>query len=774
MTPEVLGHYRIVEKIGQGGMGEVYRAYDQRLERDVAVKILPTHTLHVEAVRRRFRKEALSLSRLNHPNIATVHDFDTQDGMDFLVMEYVPGQTLGDILRDGPLEENQTLDLARQLLDGLDAAHGANVIHRDLKPGNLRITPDGRLKILDFGLAKLVHPDTGDMTATAPLTDTVGAVGTLPYMAPEQLAGRDVDARSDLYAVGAVLYEMVTGQRRYPDAQGAELISAILSRDPRLPSQLNPSVSADLDAVISRALHRDPVQRYQSAKELGAELERIEAGLPVVTPRIRSRRAPWAIALGLLAALAAVSTWNPGGMSRRLPWHSPRLESLAVLPMHSLSTDPEHEILAAGMTGELISELTKIEAWKVRPYQAVRKYQDTDRPLDELGAELGVDVVVQASVVASAESIRVSVQLIDVAAQENLWAESFEHDLHDVLTLYRDLTHAIAQRVHVAVSGEEERVLEQEVREVDPEAYRFYLVARQNALDWNFERAIEFYERSVAVDSTFAPALAGMSSAYGQMVFFGRMSSREARPQAEAALQRALRWSESDYRTQAALANFKGLFEWNLREAVRGFRLAHRLNPGDVEVLTFLATALALEGNFEESLQFGHEAVEIDPLSLTTNTNLGWLYWWSGRPDEALAQYLKVLDLDPDYAYAHMEMAWCYAAKDMPEEACRECDLALQTPRGASDPIVLGRCLSQYSSCGREDDAASLVSDAAARGIALDVDEQLMSNDERIEGMRRQFEKRSPDALYWKFSPRLADLREDPRFVELLAQVDAW
>jgi len=310
MISQALSHYRVLEEIGAGGMGVLYRAHDERLDRDVAVKVLPPGTLTDETSRKRFRKEALLLSRLNHPNIETIHDFDTQDGVDFLVMEYIPGVTLDEQLAKGALSEKEIARLGIQLADGLSAAHEQGVLHRDLKPGNLRVTPDGRLKILDFGLAKLLHPPS-ETAATESLSETQAGAGTLPYMAPEQLLGEKVDARTDIYGLGAVLYEMATGRRPFPEIQKSRLTDAILHQNPHLPGALNHRISPGLERIIVKALDKDPEHRYQSAKELRVDLARLGAGASIAVPSTRVEADESAAAAASATTPAAIATPGP-------------------------------------------------------------------------------------------------------------------------------------------------------------------------------------------------------------------------------------------------------------------------------------------------------------------------------------------------------------------------------------------------------------------------------------------------------------------------------
>ena len=629
MIGQVLGHYRVEEKIGVGGMGEVYRAYDQRLERDVAVKVLPAHTLDDQKVRRRFRKEALSLSSLNHPNIATVHDFDSQDGVDFLVMEYVPGTTLSDMLKDGPLPMEQMLDFASQLAAGLAEAHEKDIIHRDIKPANLRVTPDGRLKILDFGLATLVRM-TPSEAATMTMTEAGGIIGTIPYMSPEQLRGEAVDARSDIYSTGAVLYEMATGQRRFVESHGAPLIEAILNREPTLPRQLNPHISQDMENVVFKALNRYPEQRYATTRELGEDLSRLQAGVAVAArsaSRGLTRR--WVLSVvSTVALLAILIALDVGGLRGRWFGGEVVLDTIAVLPIVNLSGDPEEDYLAEGMTRELITELTKIAALKVRPYQSVMRYQKTELTIPEIARELGVDAVVMASVASSGNQLHINAQLIDASENRNVWADSFDRQMQNILGFYGEMARTIAAAVHVVVAPAEAARLTNEKR-VDPEAYRLYLLGERSAsklTEEGIRRGIEFCMRAIEIDSTYAPAYATLSKYYFLLTNGAMMHPQEARPLAEAAARKALELDPELGAAHAVSAMVQLSFDWDFDAADAGFRWALALNPGDDRIKEFYGFALVLDGRYDEAIAMVTQLAEADPLWIFPSGFLAYSY----------------------------------------------------------------------------------------------------------------------------------------------------
>src|SRR5438067_1625355 len=414
MIGQTLSHYRIIAKLGAGGMGEVYSAHDERLEREVALKIIRSGALADEAARKRFRKEALALSKLNHPNIATIFDFDfdSESGVELIAMEYVPGETLAERARTGAMPEKDVIALALQIADALEEAHDRGIIHRDLKPGNVMVTPKGRAKVLDFGLAKLLRPTSGAAAAPAlTWSETQGVSGTLPYMSPEQLRDEAVDARSDIFSLGAVLYELTTGRQPFPETVASRLTDAILNHAPVPPRALNPRLSPELERIILKCLEKDPGLRYQAAKELRVDLHRLSAptSAPAAAMPLREgkRRVIWAI--GIAAAVAGLAF-----LVNQLPFFTAiivnpeKIRSLAVLPLNNLSADPAQEYFADGMTEELTTELAQISGLKVISRTSTMRYKGTRAPLPLIARELGVDAVVEGAVERAGDEVRIA------------------------------------------------------------------------------------------------------------------------------------------------------------------------------------------------------------------------------------------------------------------------------------------------------------------------------------------------------------------------------
>jgi len=424
-TGQVLRHYRILEQVGAGGMGVVYRAHDERLDRDVALKVLPAGMISDESSRKRFRNEALALAKLNHPNIATIHDFDNEGGLDFLVMEFVAGVSLAVKLKKSPMPEKELLDLSEQITRTLEDAHERGILHRDLKPSNIMVTPKGQVKLLDFGLAKLLP--TGETQTEDTLSQTQ-AVGTLPYMAPEQLRGAYPDFRADIYAAGAVMYEMATGRRPFEERVSAALASDILNRPPVPPGRSNPALSPKLEEIILKCLEKDPENRFQSAKELAVDLRRLRNAssfqVSIYPARTRGRwlRVAMVSGIAILLVLVLLFAVNIGGWREHLQGATPaRVQSLAVLPLENLSRDPDQEYFTDGMTDELITVLGHVGALKVISRTSVMRYKNTIKTVPEIARELHVDAILQGAVLRSGNRARVTVQLTDAVSDRNVW-----------------------------------------------------------------------------------------------------------------------------------------------------------------------------------------------------------------------------------------------------------------------------------------------------------------------------------------------------------------
>ena len=774
-----LSRYRIEEQIGAGGMGVVYRAHDERLGRDVALKVLPTGALVDEVARKRFRKEAQTLSQLNHPAIATVFDFDSANGIDFLVMELIPGTSIDEKVLGGPLPEKEVLQIGLQVAQGLVTAHQHNIIHRDLKPSNLRMTPDGRVKILDFGVAQLVHQ--GDWGATQSTTSSPGA-GTVPYMAPEQLRDDVVDPRTDVYSLGAVLYEMAVGRRPFPETHGARLIDAILNKLPPAPSEINKRISPQMELVIQKALDKDPARRYQSARELQVDLERLAS--PTQTTLLAERpvrgargKREWVLggaAVLLLAAVVAVMM-DLGGVRSALggkvaaPGATQKINSIAVLPLENLSGDAAQDYFADGVTDALVNELTRIRALRVISRFSAMRYKGTKKTLQEIAKELNVDGIVLGSVVRAGNRVVVRVTLNHPATDANLWANRYEGELRDVLSLENQLVEQIVAEMHVQLSAQEQARLA-ERRSVNPEALDAYL---QGRFHWNrrteedYRTAIKFYERALAKDPNYAPAYAGIADAYDLLGGGRYMRPSEARPLAKSAALKALALDDSLAEAHTALASL--LYDdMDLPGAERAFQRALELNPGYATAHHWYAWYLSAVGKHEEAFRHIAIAAEREPLSLIIRTNAGFFQYLAGNFDKAAQLCRAVLALDPAYDAAHECVAQSLLELGQHEEALAELRRAKDL-----DQAELGYALGV---AGRKEEARRLLAEMQSRAKKAYVSPYdfaviytgLDERDQAFEWLEKTLAERDSRIVTIKVHPRFKKLRGDARFAALL------
>jgi len=788
MIGRTFSHYRILEQIGSGGMGEVYRARDERLERDVALKILPPGAVSDEGARKRFRREALALSRLNHPNIATVLDFDRQDDVDFLVMEYVAGEGVVEKVRGGPLAQKEIARLGLELAEGIAAVHGQGVIHRDLKPGNLRLMPDGRLKILDFGLAQLLEAagaEGAGVTETASAIGAGVAVGTLPYMAPERLRGERADARSDIWAVGLVLYELATGRRAFPEGDTARIITAILHEAPSPASGVSRPISPALENIIAKCLEKDPENRYQSAKELAVDLRRLGATSHAVGPRSagHARSRPWVAAgVGGLAVTIAASLFalNVGGLRHRLLSSGPpQIRSLAVLPLENLSRDPEQEYFTDGMTQELIANLGKIGALRVISRSSVMSLRRTRKPLPEIAKLLNVDAVVEGSAVRSGDRVRITAALVQAIPERQLWSDSYERDAEDVLALQAEIAGEIAQQIRVRLAPEERARLASR-KPVNADAYEAYLRGRVylERFDWGQNRkAIAMFQRAIEIQPTFALAWAGLADAH-YAVSSVYVPPRNAMPKVREAARKALELDRNLSEAHAVMGVVASQFEWDWEGAEREYREAIRLNASNANAHLYYAFMLAGMGRMGPAIAEVIRARELNPLSASTASYVPVIYYWAGEYDSALVLSRRLTESEPEYWQHRGMLATSYIELRMHEEAIEEARKMVSLSGGSYGHGLLAVA---YAHAGQRQEALAELS-LTQRGDSLEgiyfeptgaarVYARLGDKEHAFKWLNKAYEDRCEDLLYINVDPSFRILRSDPRFHDLVRRI---
>ncbi len=785
MVGQTLDRYRVLEKIGAGGMGEVYRARDDRLQRDVALKVLPPGTLNTAELRQRFRQEALTLSRLNHPHVATVHDFDTQGGVDFLVMEFVPGVSLADRLAQGALPEKEIVKLATQVALALGEAHEQGVVHRDLKPGNIMVTPKGQVKVLDFGLAKLVRRGLeikGESTSEISERNVAG--GTLPYMSPEQLSGEPADARTDIYSFGAVLYEMMTGQRPFRETLAPKMIDAILHQPPVPPRALNPRISVELERIALKCLEKSPENRYQSAIDLTVDLRRLEASASAISiPQLPVRRNPWRRAAvwtapAVLLFFLAVVTLNVGGLRDRMfPPPSNRVEWVAVLPLTTPAGNSEQEYFADGMTDALIAELANISALRVISRTSIMRYKNSAKSVPEIARELKVDAVLEASTLESGGRVRITARLIRASSDTNIWSNSYERDLRDVLDLQREVASAVAREIRVAVTPREAARLARS-SPVNPEAYVAYIKGR---FYWNkrtsedLSRAIELFQVAIAKDPSYAPAYVGLSDAYVVAIGNAHLTAERAFPVAEAAAEKALELDESSAEAHVSLATLH-FFHYQWPEAEQEFRRALALNPNYATAHHWYALFLSALGRHTEAIEHARRAQELDPLSLVIAANTGWCYFLARQYDLTIEQSRHALDLDPGFDSAYGYLGNAYVEKGMAKEALAAFRKGHELAGGNSYYSELAYANAVF---GNKKEALQMLAQYQARAgrepvPAYDVAmiyAGLGDKEKALSWLEKSYQNREARLVNLKQHPRFEALHSDPRFGELLRRI---
>jgi len=782
MIGQTLGHYRILERVAAGGMGVVYRARDEQLDRDVALKVLPSGTLSDDTARRHFRKEAMALAKLNHPNIETVYEFGTQDGMDFLVMEFVPGKTLADRLKGGALPEKDVIALGMQIAAALEDAHERGIVHRDLKPANIAINEKGRAKILDFGLAMLLRP-VGEGT-TQTFTDSQAAAGTLPYMPPEQLRGEPVDGRADIYAIGAVLYEMATDRRVFQEEQVSRLIDAILHQPPVAPRALNSRLSTELEAIILKCLDKDPDRRYQSATELLVDLRRLEpsssryAPPPPTSPVWRSaaKLLGYAVA-GLLVLAMGLTAMNAGGWRDRLfgRLRVPQIRSLAVLPFANLSGDPNQDYFADGMTEALITDLGQIQALRVISRTSVMPFKATRKSLVDIARELHVDAIIEGSVLRSGEVAQVTARLVYAPTDSQLWSKTYQRDLQNLLVMQGEVASAIVREIDVTLTPQEQRRLASG-QQVNPAAHEAYL--KGNFLMWGTyeqrQRAKEYFEQAISADPNYAPAYAGLAGHYWKTE---DLDPRIAMPKAEQYALRALQLDPMLAHAHLALGGIRFYSNWDWPKAEVEFRRAIELNSGDAEAHRMYSYYLSALGREEEALSEIRRAQDLDPLYIATQITAGWVFYWGRQYDKAIEQCRKALELDPNAAGGYDCLGSGYLGKGLYEQAIAACRQAVALSSNAPARIV---CLGQaYALAGRKSQARKILQELRDLSthtyvppfFLAELHAALGEHEQALARLEEAYEGRDRYMAWLKVERALDPLRADPRFADLLHRV---
>lgn len=774
-------------------MGEVYLAHDTKLDRKVAVKLIRADSLTNENLKLRLVREAQSAAKLDHPNICAVYDVNEADSFTFIVMQHIEGETLAERMEREPLSLSAALNVAEQAGEGLAEAHARGIIHRDIKPQNMMLTPRGQLKILDFGLAKQILPtdSVDDEAPTAMLLSKPGhVIGTMPYMSPEQVQGEPLAPSSDIFSLGIVLYEMLAGKHPFRDKSAAVTMSRILLGEPTPTEQYKTQVSPSLQTLLDKMLRKDKATRYQNAQDFLTDLRQLQSPHPFdntqtqildVTPRkiVVNRKSTinkWvlvACAVTLVVAAIAIGAW----------YSMPRSESLAILPFTYASGDPQlmanadREYISDGMTESIINNLSQLTNLKVIARSSVFRYKGKDLDVQAIGRELNVRSVVIGRVKQDGDELRIAVELMDVQGNRSIWGDTYERKTGDILSVQKEIARNISEKLRLKLTGADQTQLTKTYTD-DSDAYQAYLKGRyywNKRTDEGFKRAIGFFQEAIDRDPNYSLAYTGLADCYTLRSDYGFLPSQEGYALAKGAVTLALKYDDSLAEAHTSLASVKTAMDWDWQGAENEYRRAIELNPNYATAHHWYGAQLILQGRMDQALQELRTAQQLDPLSLGINKDLAVALMYARDYDRALQQVRKTLEIDPAFWVMSTYMAQIYQLQQEYAEATAE----LERARAAAphDGEVAYGLAQAYVLNGKKNEALKILSELQQPGSAVLPKEAaylyslLGEKEQAVTILQKAAENHVISVAEVKMDPRLTELRKDARVGEILRNI---